>query len=278
MSGTTRSPPVHVGRLRRFRPAYELVFVSMEATWLASQLESGRSIESIAREVGQSASTVAYWVNKHGLSSQHASKHAARGGIDRDELEALVELGHADPRDGRPARRQPHHRAALAEAARSPDHGRARVGSPRRQRRGRPAPTPRAATARSTDSSRSFGRGADAFRCQRCTIEAVDTAAAQDQGILVAEAGGACVHLRLLADAGALHFHHLDPAREVLRSRRARRDPLAPQAARAEAAKCVLLCATCHAEVEAGCQAATLSADDPWRCRGMIRRSSCLRG
>ena len=39
----------------------------MDADWLRSRLESGRSIESIAREAGKHPSTVAYWVNKHGL-------------------------------------------------------------------------------------------------------------------------------------------------------------------------------------------------------------------
>ena len=65
----------------------------MDAAWLAEQLEAGRSIESIARETGRDPSTVAYWANKHGLASQHAAKHAARGGIDRDVLTALVETG-----------------------------------------------------------------------------------------------------------------------------------------------------------------------------------------
>jgi len=65
----------------------------MEADWLAPRLAAGRSIESIAREVGRSASTVAYWVNKHGLASRHAPKHAARGGIARETLEPLVAAG-----------------------------------------------------------------------------------------------------------------------------------------------------------------------------------------
>jgi IS30 family transposase len=39
----------------------------MDRTWLASQLAAGRSIESIAREVGKHPSTVAYNVKKHGL-------------------------------------------------------------------------------------------------------------------------------------------------------------------------------------------------------------------
>src|SRR3954470_12179119 len=65
----------------------------MDADWLTSQLAAGRSIESIAREVGRSPSTVAYWVNKHGLASTHAPKHAARGGLARETLAPLVEAG-----------------------------------------------------------------------------------------------------------------------------------------------------------------------------------------
>ena len=51
----------------------------MDRDWLEAQLAAGRSIESIAREVGKHPSTVGYWVKKHGLRSQHAAKHAARG-------------------------------------------------------------------------------------------------------------------------------------------------------------------------------------------------------
>ena len=65
----------------------------MEADWLSSRLESGRSIESIAREAGKHPSTVGYWVNKHGLTSPHAARHAARGPIPREALLALVEQG-----------------------------------------------------------------------------------------------------------------------------------------------------------------------------------------
>jgi hypothetical protein len=69
--------------------------------------------------------------------------------------------------------------------------------------------------------------------------------------LLVAEAGGCCVLCGYAESPAALHFHHIDPTTKsfgvgytgVTRS---------IAAARAEAAKCVLLCATCHAEVEAG--------------------------
>src|SRR4051812_30325721 len=69
------------------------VRIEMDAEWLASRLAAGHSIEAIAREAGRPPSTVAYWVNKHGLTSTHALRHAARGGIDRDRLQELVEDG-----------------------------------------------------------------------------------------------------------------------------------------------------------------------------------------
>ena len=65
----------------------------MERDWLEAQLEAGRSIESIAREVGKHPSTVAYRVRKHGLRSSHASRHAASGGVARETLVDLVERG-----------------------------------------------------------------------------------------------------------------------------------------------------------------------------------------
>jgi transposase-like protein len=65
----------------------------MDRSKLAAQLESGRSIESIARELGRDPSTVAYWVNKHGLVSAFAAKHAPRGGLAREQLEPLVAAG-----------------------------------------------------------------------------------------------------------------------------------------------------------------------------------------
>src|SRR5215204_6375393 len=54
---------------------------------------SGRSIESIAKEVGKHPSTVGYWAKKHGLESMHAARHAVRGGVAREVLLELVERG-----------------------------------------------------------------------------------------------------------------------------------------------------------------------------------------
>jgi hypothetical protein len=71
------------------------------------------------------------------------------------------------------------------------------------------------------------------------------------KALLVAEAGGACALCGYAGSPAALHFHHVNPAEKSF--------ALGPtgvtralERARAEAAKCVLLCATCHAEVESG--------------------------
>ena len=69
--------------------------------------------------------------------------------------------------------------------------------------------------------------------------------------ILVEEAGGECVLCGYSRAQAGLHFHHVDPTQKSF-SLGYKGVTLSLAAARAEAAKCVLLCATCHAEVEAG--------------------------
>jgi hypothetical protein len=78
--------------------------------------------------------------------------------------------------------------------------------------------------------------------------------------ILVAEAGGACATCGFAAYVGALQFHHRDPATksfEVSRQRITR----SLSRLRQEAQKCVLLCANCHAMVEAGLLKLPAAAD-----------------
>lgn len=91
----------------------------------------------------------------------------------------------------------------------------------------------------------------DRSRCARCNVEAVTERRRRVKRILVEEAGGSCAVCGYDRLVQALQFHHLDPAgkRFALASKGVARS-LAE--ARAEAAKCVLLCANCHVEVEAG--------------------------
>lgn len=85
----------------------------------------------------------------------------------------------------------------------------------------------------------------------RCRSEAVSRRRRRLKEILVAEAGGACGLCGYDRYIGALQFHHRDDANKEfgLGDRGLTRSL---DALRAEAAKCILLCANCHAEVEAG--------------------------
>jgi hypothetical protein len=89
------------------------------------------------------------------------------------------------------------------------------------------------------------------YRCGRCNSAAVAARRRTVKAQLVAEAGGRCAACGFDGYLGALQFHHRDPTAKAF--------ALSDQgvtrsldAARAEARKCVLLCANCHATVEAG--------------------------
>ena len=65
----------------------------MEAAELEEYLRRGLSLEQIAALTGRHSSTVGYWIKRHGLSAVHRDRHAAKGGIDRETLFALVDEG-----------------------------------------------------------------------------------------------------------------------------------------------------------------------------------------
>lgn len=67
---------------------------------------------------------------------------------------------------------------------------------------------------------------------------------------LVAEWGGACAICGYDRSVVSLHFHHVDPASKSFAVNMAHGKSLA--AFRAEAEKCVLVCANCHGEIEGG--------------------------
>jgi transposase-like protein len=218
----------------------------MEADWLRSRLESGRSIESIAREAGKAASTVAYWVNKHGLVSAHAPRHAARGPLDPDELRDLVEQGLSI-------------RQIAARVDRSPAtvrHWLGRYGLQTRPARyslrdaHKPAGLVRECTIHGWIEFVRVG-AVGRYRCSRCNGEAVSARRRRVKEILVEEAGGSCVICGYARYVGALQFHHVDPAAKSF-SLSERGLARSLERARAEVAKCVLLCANCHAEVGGG--------------------------
>jgi transposase len=228
----------------------------MDRETLAAMLAEGRSIESIARETGRAPSTVAYWVNKYGLMSQHAARHASRGGIERDQLQALVEEG-----------------LSVRQIAACCDVSATTVRHwlQRHELKTQPARYARRDQPKSHEILRecsSHGWGSfvpvgatGGYRCARCNTQAVTERRRRVKEILVAEAGGCCVSCGFDAYVGALQFHHVDPATKAFEvSRQGITRSL--QRLRLEAQKCVLLCANCHAMVEAGLLSLPASADN----------------
>ena len=216
----------------------------MEAAWLQTRLESGRSIESIAQEAGKHPSTIGYWVNRHGLMSHHAARHAPKGAIEQAELRALVEQGLSIRQIAAELDRSAttvRHWLSRYGLATQPERYSSRVGP-------KPSGLLRECAVHAWGAFVRIG-AVGRYRCGRCNGEAVSARRRRVKELLVAEAGGGCVICGYDRYAGALQFHHVDPAEKSF-SLSERGLARSLEKARAEVAKCVLLCANCHAEVE----------------------------
>ena len=89
------------------------------------------------------------------------------------------------------------------------------------------------------------------YRCLKCRTANVTSRRRKVKKILIDEAGGKCVVCGYDRCVGALHFHHTNPATKKFQiAARGHVHSLAK--ARQEAAKCILVCANCHAEIESG--------------------------
>jgi transposase len=216
----------------------------MDRVWLEQQLAAGRSIEAIAREVDRDPSTVAYWVTKYGLASVHAEKHAARGGIARGELEALVTAGLSIRAIGE------HFGVSYATVR----HWLKKHGLKTRR-----TVEPRGSEARTIEREcpvhglTTFIKYSptDHHRCEQCRKDRVVDRRRKIKALLVHEAGGCCALCGYDRYVGALQFHHRDPETKLF-GLGVRGVARSLERCREEARKCVLLCANCHAEVEGG--------------------------
>ncbi len=88
------------------------------------------------------------------------------------------------------------------------------------------------------------------YRCPQCRATSVIRRRARIRLEIITEAGGRCSMCGYDRHPAALQFHHMDPASKAFTL--CNGDTRSLERMRAEAAKCVLLCANCHAEVEIG--------------------------
>jgi transposase-like protein len=220
----------------------------VEAGILEAYLRRGLSLEAIGRLTGRHPTTVGYWVKQHGLSAVHQDRHAPKGGIDRETLEALVGEGlstrELSERIGLSQSTVRHwlrkHGLRTHRARRENAHG-VRGLDPDRK----------VMECARHGSSEFWLEGRGIYRCLRCRSEAVARRRRRIKEVLVAEAGGRCSMCGYDRYLGALQFHHRDgEIKEFGLGDRGLTRSI--DAVRAEAAKCVLLCANCHSEVEAG--------------------------
>lgn len=224
----------------------------MDRASLEQLLAQGLSLAEIGRRFDLHEATVSYWVKKHGLEAAHRERHVARGGLARDTLEALVEKGMSVAEiAARVDRSKGTVRHWLREYGLKthPQRGLVGCGSTRAAKAAGKATITRRCKRHGMTEFWLEGRGY--YRCKRCRMERVSRRRRKMKLMLVAEAGGRCVLCGYDRCVSALHFHHVDPATKRFHlSMQGATRSLA--AARAEMSKCVLLCANCHAEVEAG--------------------------
>jgi DNA-binding CsgD family transcriptional regulator len=216
----------------------------MKRRFLEDCLAEGLSLEAIGRLAGRHPSTVSYWLKKHGLEARNAGRHSPKGGLKREELERLVNAGLtlreiADQLD----------RSVSTVRHWMGRHELKTAGHRRRRPTGDPSRAEMACRRHGHTTFVREGRGY--YRCGQCRIEAVSKRRQIVKRKLVEEAGGKCSVCEYARCQQALQFHHLDPStKEFHLGDKGISRSLARS--RAEARKCILLCANCHAEVEAG--------------------------
>ncbi len=224
----------------------------MDKDSLRLLLAQGLSVEKIAQRFGKHPSTVSYWMNKHGLVAINREKHVAKGGIERERLEELVDagmtiagIGEAVGLSGTTVRYWLRRYGLRTKNRVGPRLGEA-------ARRAKAAGMAEQQFVCVTHGETAYvieGRGY--YRCKRCRSDQIVRHRRRMKETLVAEAGGRCALCGYRRFVGALEFHHRDPAAKRFQlSGVGLTRSLADL--RAEAAKCVLLCSNCHAEVEGG--------------------------
>lgn len=224
----------------------------MKREVLEQYLADGLTLREIGDREGKDHTTIGYWVKKHGLKAVNHDKCAPRGGIEKETLDLLAAEGRtlqeiADELD----------RSVSTIRHWMDIYGLATLNARGRRMRAEAREALEDGATRATMHCHRHGdttfvlEGRGYFRCTRCRSEAVVKWRRRAKQRLIEERGGACGICGYDPYQGALEFHHLDPTTKEFGlaaygvTRRF-------EDVQAEAEKCVLLCANCHAEVEGG--------------------------
>lgn len=216
---------------------------------LERYLDEGLSLAEIGKRVGRTESTVSYHLKKHGLRPV-GIKHAPKEPLSKETLVAMRAEGLSlTEMAGRLSRHETTVRRWLDRYGLWPLPASAR----REEAQAARAQGLRYAELECKHHGRTTfileNRGY--YRCTKCRVEQVSEWRREAKRRLIERAGGACQICGYDRYPGALQFHHLDPAEKefsISREGVTRRF----SELEAEADKCVLLCANCHAEVEVG--------------------------
>jgi transposase len=223
----------------------------MQKEFLEGCLAEGLSLEAIGKRVGKHESTVSHWLKKYGLEAAKAEKHGAKGAPSKEEMERLLAAGMS-------LREIAHRLDRSLGTVRHWMHRYELKPAPRRKRGAQDGPREMVSRCKHHGDTSFVREGRGYYRCKRCRMDRVSQRRQVVKRTLVEEAGGKCLLCGYDGCQQALEFHHLDPRlKEFDLGRKGVTRSLARS--RAEARKCVLLCANCHREVEAGI--ATLPLD-----------------
>ncbi len=221
-----------------------------EKGFLQSCIAQGMSLEQIGELVGKHPSTVSYHLKKHGLRPVGQERHAPTGAVDPERLRFLIEEQGASIH------------TAASEFGSSYSTTRYWVRKLGLKTR-RMIRLQQSREARANGDGGAwleclvhgqtwfFARPDSGFRCSKCSSEAVSNSRRRLKLRLVERAGGCCELCAYDRCVWALQFHHVVPELKKFNLSREGVTRSFEEAAE-EADKCVLLCANCHAELEAG--------------------------
>ena len=204
----------------------------MDENSLKLLLAQGVSVEEIGRRFDRHPSTVAYWMGKFGLEAPNREKHAAKGGIDRERLEGMVnrDMAIAEIADAVGLSKTTVRHWLKRYELKTNNKVGPRIMAESVIAKEAGLLTMVAACPRHGETTYILeGRGY--YRCQRCRVEQIARHRRKLKETLVADAGGRCRGVRIRPVHRGAAVSSSGPGRQTDRNQRGRADPVAANAA-----------------------------------------------